>query len=256
MHLNRYKAFAIHACISMAVVGIFLFLTFYIWYPSPLFTVEGAKFPLQILVTIDVILGPLLTLIVFNPKKKELKFDLAVIASIQLAAFIYGANVIYSERPAFVAFAVDFFTVIPQGEADTLEMDKLDTTLVKRNDFGPTYVYAELPTDPEANTQLMFEVITEGKHDIQKRPEFYRDYSSHIKNNYSRAIDLTAFGEKHPDAKPLINDFFTTQGLQASDVAAFPLKGKHRDLILVINKSTTAVAGYIDTNPWPPVTTE
>ena len=45
---------------------------------------------LFLVVGIDVVLGPLLTLIVFHPKKKSLIWDLAVIVAVQLGALGYG----------------------------------------------------------------------------------------------------------------------------------------------------------------------
>ena len=44
-----------------------------------------------LMIGVDVVIGPLLTLIVFDPKKKHLKFDLVVIAALQLAALAYGS---------------------------------------------------------------------------------------------------------------------------------------------------------------------
>ena len=65
-----------------------------------------------ILIGVDVVLGPLLTLVVFNPAKKSLRIDLAVIAALQVAALVYGISVIAQARPAYVVFAGDRFTVI------------------------------------------------------------------------------------------------------------------------------------------------
>jgi hypothetical protein len=70
------------ALIGATVVVVMLTL----WYPRPYFDAMGGQALLALIVGVDVTLGPLLTLIVFNPKKQELKFDLAVIAACQLTA--------------------------------------------------------------------------------------------------------------------------------------------------------------------------
>ena len=175
MHVNRYQAFAVHLTASALVVGIFLLLTFFVWYPAPLFTVEGTRLPLQILVAVDIVLGPLLTLVVFKPGKPGLKLDLAIILLIQLTAFIYGASVIFRERPVIVSFAVDRFVVVAAAETKDLAMDKLDKDRVRLNVAGPTYVYAEQPDDPQLAQEIMLEAL-DGKPDIDKRPEYYRDF--------------------------------------------------------------------------------
>jgi len=56
---------------------------------------------------VDVCLGPLLTLAVFDPKKKELKRDLSIILLIQLSALFYGIYTVSVARPAYIVFAVD-----------------------------------------------------------------------------------------------------------------------------------------------------
>lgn len=249
MHMNRYKAFATHFGISATVVGSFLALTFFVWYPDPLFTVEGTLLPIQILTGVDVVLGPLLTLIVFKPGKKGLKFDLGMIAVVQLSAFIYGASIVFTERPAFVAFSVDRFTVIPRAEIDNTAINKIDPASVKLNFIGPTYVYAKPPDDPEVAQQIMLEAL-DGKPDIDKRPEYYRDLTSNIAKNYDHAINLEKYGDKIKEAKPLIDAFMTQQGKQFDQVAAYPLSGKLHDMVIVLDKESRQILGEIDINPW------
>ena len=51
-----------------------------VWYPQPYFAAMGGATLILLLIGVDVVIGPLITLIVFDPKKKSLRFDLAVIA--------------------------------------------------------------------------------------------------------------------------------------------------------------------------------
>lgn len=249
MHLNRYQAFAVHLTASAAVVGLFLLLTFFVWYPAPLFEVEGTRSVIQLLLGVDIILGPLLTLVVFKPGKPGLKFDLVIIIVIQLSAFTYGANIIFSERPAIVSFAVDRFVVIPVAEEKKLGMDKLDKQQVKLNAIGPTFVYAEQPEDTEASQKLLFEAL-EGKPDLEKRPEYYRDFHANIEKNFAKAMDLRAYAEKFEPAREKIERFLKKSGKSYSDIAAYPVVGKNHDMVLVVDKQSKSIAGSIDINPW------
>ena len=94
--LNRWTAAAIHlgisALIAITVVAVMLAL----WYPQPYFDAMGGTGLLKILVGVDVAIGPLLTLIIFDRRKKSLRFDLSVIAFLQIAALVYG---VYIMRP-------------------------------------------------------------------------------------------------------------------------------------------------------------
>jgi len=248
MHVNRFQAFAVHLIASATLVGLFLILTFFVLYPAPLYKVEGARLAIQILVGVDVVLGPLLTLVVFKPGKPGLKFDMAIIIAIQLSAFIYGASIVISERPVVVSFAVDRFVVIPAAEAKELEMDKLDTQQVKLNAIGPTYVYAEMPEDA-AGQDLLFGAL-EGKRDLEKRPEFYRDFHANIQRNFAKAIDLQKRAEKSGDARVEIEKYLKVSGKSYDDIAAYPVAGKHHDMVLVVDKQSKLLAGFIDIYPW------
>src|SRR5215218_9788376 len=108
---TRWQAAPVHLVIS-AIIAVLVFATMLLlWYPRPYFTVAGGFTLMLLLIGVDVVIGPLLTLVVFDPRKKSLKFDLAVIVVLQLAALIYGVWIMFSARPVFVAFAGDRFEV-------------------------------------------------------------------------------------------------------------------------------------------------
>lgn len=71
----RIKAFTLHltisAVIALAVIGV----VFYLWYPAPLHTAVGVTQIFLILLAVDVVLGPLLTLLVYKVGKKTLVMD-------------------------------------------------------------------------------------------------------------------------------------------------------------------------------------
>ena len=76
---GRVKAFLVHLLLS-AVIGTAVGAVFwFILYPAPLFRAVGGLDIFLVVLTVDVILGPVLTLIVFRKGKKRLWLDLAVI---------------------------------------------------------------------------------------------------------------------------------------------------------------------------------
>ncbi len=109
---EKAKAAAIHLIISAIVIALFFAIIFFVWFPNGLIY-AGALDGLQLVVLVDLVLGPLLTFVVFNRSKKSLKFDLSVIALIQLAALVYGGKTIYEERPVLAVlgtFGLDLAT--------------------------------------------------------------------------------------------------------------------------------------------------
>ena len=70
--LNRWKAAAIHLGLSVLIAATVVTVMLLVWYPPPYFDTMGGTGLLKILVGVDVTLGPLLTLIIFDPRKKSL----------------------------------------------------------------------------------------------------------------------------------------------------------------------------------------
>jgi hypothetical protein len=129
MHLtsfNRYQAFAAHFGISLVLFLMMVALVFGVWYPGILSAADlGWHQALLMIAGVDLVLGPTLTLLVFNPAKKSLKMDLSIIAAVQLAALIAGVYTVHQTRPVALYVALP-----PQGYeilyAHTLNQDTLD----------------------------------------------------------------------------------------------------------------------------------
>src|SRR5688572_1629501 len=107
--MNRYRAAATHFALSVLVVGTVFLLVYFLWFPGPLFRGAGGRDLFLVLAMVDVTLGPLITLLIFRPGKRGLKFDLAVIALIQVAALAYGTHVVFEARPVWTVFLKDRF---------------------------------------------------------------------------------------------------------------------------------------------------
>lgn len=95
----KFQATGIHLLFSLllVLVGFALLL---MWYPAWLFWSDGGIQVLWLLVGVDLILGPALTFVVYNPKKslRERILDLSLILVIQLGAFGYGMYQAYDQR--------------------------------------------------------------------------------------------------------------------------------------------------------------
>lgn len=108
----RLKYFLSHLLISLLVAGASLFLIFKIWYPAPLHTALGVGGLAIMMLAIDVVLGPLLTLVLAKEGKKGLKMDLIVIGIVQLTALFYGLYSIDKGRPVAIAFDINRFELV------------------------------------------------------------------------------------------------------------------------------------------------
>lgn len=142
--MSRFSASLFHLLISAAVATVLFLLAWFVIYPAPMFVAIGGHEVFLLLIGIDVILGPLLTLVVFKSGKRTLKFDLVVIAAMQIAALVYGVSQIYEARPVFVAALGSKFQVIQATELAYQNIQKSGKPLPM---FGPVWVGTTAPTN-------------------------------------------------------------------------------------------------------------
>ena len=246
--MTRYKASSIHFLISASIVSVIFAVIFFIWYPGPTFQIAGAMSIVLVLVSVDLVLGPTLTLIVYKEGKPGLKFDLIVIALIQLAALVYGSYTFYQERPYYMVFAVDRFNLVTEKQIDQSEL--LYPELMEKPFAGVIKVFARLPEDPEEFQVFLNSVIFDGEPDLEARPEYWEPYS----NGKEIILDV---------AKPLSElkrnsekDERRVQKAIAEHSGAHPKLGYvaigtlEDDIGMVIDMETVEPLGVIDVDPW------
>ena len=174
--LFRLQASGVHLLGSALVVGLFLWLVYGYWYMHPYQIVLSTLDVVKILVGVDLVLGPLLTLIVFNITKprKELVRDLAIILAIQLSALSWGVHITYSMRPQLVAFFDQDVYVMTASDVD---MTVIPPVIPPRSFLSPPVaVYVAGPQTAEEITQHVADMFTKGMPDVPFQPERYRSY--------------------------------------------------------------------------------
>jgi len=231
------------------IVSAVCVLVFFVWYPHPYFRISGAWNPLRVLIGVDLVLGPLLTLLVFKPGKKGLWFDLCVILIVQVTALVYGVTVIYGERPYFNVFAVDRFTVLARSDVDQAEWDKVSGRLGAKPLVGPVLAVAVRPTDLAAQQRLLDEMLG-GKPDIDHRPGLWAPYREQVSQVVARARPLSALHGVRPDVRAQIEQLPSRLGLPAERLGFLPIGARDRYLALIIDATTGVPLEAIEQDPW------
>jgi hypothetical protein len=113
---SRWTAVALHAAASLVLITAIAACIVLRWYPGGLWQAADLHALLGLMLVVHVVLGPLLTLIIYRPGKRGLGFDLAVIALAQAAALAYGAYVTWINRPAFLVGSERGFGVVFASE--------------------------------------------------------------------------------------------------------------------------------------------
>jgi hypothetical protein len=246
--MTRWKAASIHLAISIAIAGTVLGAMLAVWYPQPFFEAAGGSRLLFILVGVDVVLGPTITLLIFDVKKKTLaalKFDLAVIATVQLAALLYGIYVVFQARPVYVVFVKDRFELATAADIDRDELAK-----VTRPEFrdlplsGPRVVGALGPTDATERERILFASILGGT-DLHSFPQHYVPYEQVATEVAARGLTLAKAREVEPDAAAAIADYLARSGRDEADVRYLPLRARQTWLAAVVNAKSGAVIAFL-----------
>ena len=248
--MSRWKAAGIHLSISLLIGLVVLALLFLVWYPWPYFKVAGGLDLAMILLGVDLVLGPLLTLVVFKSGKKSLKFDLSVIALIQAGALVYGLYVITAVRPVFLVGAIDRFNLVAANDiapADLARGSKPEFSTLSWT--GPRLVAARLPQSASLREQLMSSTLSGGA-DIERLPVHYVDYADAQADLLARAKPLSDLRTKRPAAAPVLDAWLRGSGRAEADLAWLPIVGRNGDLTMLLDAKTGAVVEPLDIDPW------
>lgn len=248
LSISKLQAFLIHLTGSALVVGTLCAVIFFVWYPAPYFAAKGASGVLLVLIGVDLILGPTLTLILFRPRKPGLVFDLSVILTIQLAALVYGTTALYQERPYYLVFAVDRLEILAYKDVDSsmIEYEEL-----RRKPFiGPILAVASLPEGQDEFQRLLEETAFEGKPDIERRPEFWSPYANRSDDVIARARSLAELLERYPETRTEISKLTESLDAEIDDLAYIPLVGRETSFAFVIDAETATPIDIIDVDPW------
>ncbi|UYZ73676.1 hypothetical protein LP090_02895 [Moraxella bovis] len=125
---TKAKAGITHFTISLLIFCFVVAWVYFFAYPDVYFTMAGAIQGLTLVFLIDVVLGPLLSFLVYNPAKpkKEIISDLVIIGAVQIAALVYGLTTLYKEQPqAVIIYPKSSATVINKREMTDFELGEL-----------------------------------------------------------------------------------------------------------------------------------
>jgi hypothetical protein len=195
------KAAGMHFGLSLFVAVLAAAFVFGLWYPYPYRELAGGRELFVLIMAVDVVCGPLLTFVLFNPAKPraELVRDLGLVFIIQLIALIYGMHTVWQVRPLFLAQEIDRFKVIQGPSVDAGALAALPKDLKPSFFSGPIVVAIREPKDLQERQKVMFESVQGGR-DFGERPEFYLPYEgANALKSIIRAKPLSVFLQKRPD---------------------------------------------------------
>ena len=184
------------------------------------------------MVFVGLVLGPALTLIVFNhlKQRKEILFDLSIIAVIQITALIWGGFTVYTQRPiALVYWANAFYTVT--GDDYTVQgIESPDFS--KYSKHIPPLIYSR-PVATREELELSI-ALTEKSIPAYAHIDFYEPIEGHLPVIFASEASIWEAILFNPEMQEKVNSI--TEG----NIDAYkyvPLKAKYQNVILIMKDS-------------------
>jgi len=245
--MSRWQAAGIHGSISAVVTLIIGALLLGLWYPPPYFHAAGADALVPLLCG-SLVIGPLLTLIVFRRGKRGMKFDLVIIALVHAAAVAFSLWIIAGSRPVFLVAAVDRIVAVSANAiADTDLQQGSAEEFRTRSWTGPRLTAIELPTEPAERNQLVF---LAGDRNVEDLPRYYVAYGEGSKPLLSTARALDTLRGKSAAAAALVDGWLRRSGRNASDIRWVPLQARKDDLVMLLDQQSAQPLQALAIDPW------
>jgi hypothetical protein len=246
---DRWKAAGLHLVLSALVALTVVMLVLAVWYPQPYFQAMGGEKLLRLLIGVDVVLGPLITFIIFDPRKPSLKWDLAAVATLQLAALAYGGYVMFQARPVYNVFTGDRFEIAAANTVDDEARAKAAPEFQSLPVSGPRVVAARAPVDPKERAEMTFASAVGGP-DLVDRPNLYVPYAQVTAEVARASRPLERLASRGADEAAVVRAFVQSSGRSEASLGYVPARARNRDFAVVVDRQTGAIAGYIPANPW------
>lgn len=230
----RIKAASTHFILSVVIFVSVIVFSRYFWYPPPHFSASGGWQGLKIVASVDLVLGPLLTLIVFDLSKgvKKLLFDLTLIAMIQFSALAWGVTTIFQQRPVAVVFWEDGFYAVPAIALKDQQIPAFMQT--QQVTHKPVFVYAEKPQTVEGLKQLI-ESLSQQSLAPHHQAALYRPLQPFFDDIKPMQVNIDEIVATNSEMKKALDTILHNNNTKISDYCYFSLKSKYRNIILIFS---------------------
>ncbi len=241
----RFKAFALHLLASAVALTLVLGILYSGWYRWPGWYLTGAAHVIALMVGVDVAFGPLLTLVIANPRKphRELIRDIALIVAVQVIALVYGTATLWHGRPLYYAFSVNELALVQASDLDPRDVARVQRApLAPRWSSVPRWIWAPLPDDPQESDRIVLAAIT-GGYDVTAMPRYFKPWNQGLpalRAQLKKVGNLRFFSAVEIDR---LKRRMQAAGLAIDQRNAIPLTGRGHPLLAVFDPASMQMQG-------------
>lgn len=245
----RLKAFALHLLASTLVLSLTLGTLHFGWYHWPGWYLADASHVVVVMVGVDVVLGPTLTLIIAGAGKprRELRRDLSMIVAVQLVALVYGTTQLWGGRPLYYAFSENVLQMIQAYDIDAGELKLARAQHVELAPHWysrPRWIWAPLPADSAERQKIVTSAVTGGD-DVISMPQYYKPWEQGLPALREQLKNVDEVGYFSLKEKQLLKQRMDARGLATNQRDAIPLTGRGPPLLAVFDPVTLKITAII-----------
>lgn len=241
-----------HLLLSLLVAALVAALVFGVWYPKPYGELSAGQGLFLLIVAVDVVCGPLLTLVIYDLKKPrtELARDIGLVVLIQLAALGYGLNSLMQARPVWLAFEKDLFRVVSAPDLMPGSLNQAPEALRSLSLTGPKPLGVRLAQSSDPDFLQNVQQSMAGNH-AAFRPDRWVPYAQQAAQAGKAARPLTALQTRYPEHAALIDAAVRRSGREAATLGYLPLATEQpTDWVVLLDRSSGEPMGYLPLSGW------
>ena len=242
---DRLGASGIHLGISLCVAVFAAALVFGLWYPYPYGEISGGRELFFLVVAVDVIMGPLITLAIFNRAKprRELLIDFTVVGLLQLAALGYGLWTVFAARPVHLVFEYSRMSVVHAIDVDSDLLAKAPPSLQTLPVTGPTVIALrpfKNPAEQFDATMAAFEGFP-----LAARSDLWQAYEPVRADVLKEAKPVAELRARFSNQAAQIDRAIAATGKPVTDLRYLPLLSRKTAWTVLLDTTTAEPLGYL-----------
>jgi hypothetical protein len=246
---EKFIATGVHFIVTLLLAATAAALIFLVWYPAPFDEMIGGTELFVLIVSSDLVLGPLMSLVLYNSRKtrRALLIDYSLVGVLQLAALAYGISIMADARPVYVAYSKDRYEIVLAGDLKKKELAAARDPQFSRIPWtGPKYAAVVISTADYQDA--MFEALAGNEE--QTRPKFYVPYETQLDNVRKHAKPLAALEEKKPQARPLVEAALKGKAQPKGQFKWLPVRHFRGFWTAIVDDANGEVVAWVDLDPY------
>jgi hypothetical protein len=245
----RFRAFGLHLLGSLLALSLILGSLYVGWYRWPGWYLADVVRVVMVMTGVDLVVGPLLTLVIANPNKprRELTRDVGVIVAIQLFALIYGAVSLWNGRPLYYAFSETQLQLVQAYDINTGETAlalQRNAALAPHWYSLPRWIWAPLPQDAAESAKIVASAVSGGD-DVISMPRYFKPWKEGLPALRTQLKKLDDLGYFSAADKKLLKARMQAAGLATDQLDTMVMSGRGKPLLAVFDRNSVTITAIL-----------